>query len=796
MIAGRPKKACRLVALTAVAVLLVALAPASAAAVEPSKWVLSGHAGTGVESEQPGGLSFPETVGAAPNGDFYVGDNVNQRVQEFTPTGAFVLMFGWNVNKTRVAEPAATQAQKNLCTAEEVTKGAVCGSGEAGDGHSAQMIADPQAIAVDPSDGNVYVYDLEYHRVDEFTSTGEFVLMIGGEVNETNDGTLGASESEKNICTAASGATCKAGVLSAKGSKAQGAFNPEAIFKGTLLSVGGPEHLLYIGDEGRLQKLDGSDGSFKGEVELPTSGTHVQALAVNPAGEAFVAESAGPGVHLYNAKGERQTTTIDPAGANITAIALDAYGRLGILEYGHATGLLYKASGDLVSEFAPPSGALGTFHHGLAFDTGEPAEPLSDRLYVPEQGNQEVEIYSPVLFPDVHTCAVGSVSSTSAALCGEINPNGLAAKGSFEYTPPAGGTNSPVLFEGSGTVFETFHWTLTGLEPNQTYTYRAIVQAELEGKPQQLQGAPIEFHTMTPPPEVPGTPVASFVGSSSAVLSASLNPEHAPASYHFEYGACPTLTGCPTVQSTAVESAGQYGLLGVAQEAGGLAAGRTYAYRLVANNEHAETREGKTVTEGGHSESEEAHFTTAPAPVPSAITGSAQTVASTTATIYGSVDPDGQPAVYAFEVGIYNGPQTSFGTVFTASVTGSVPVQESLGLSGLQPGVQYAYRIRISSGYGTATGEPATFTTTGLPAALGNPTPLTQVALPSIAFPVESGSGPVVRKVTKGLGSAQKLARALRACGKTRSSKKRAACRRQAHKKYAGKSKQANNKRG
>src|ERR1700728_3569255 len=79
------------------------------------------------------------------------------------------------------------------------------------------------------------------------------------------------------------------------------------------------------------------------------------------------------------------------------------------------------------------------------------------------------------------TCTAEEVAATSARLCGEINANGLPSRGFFEYGPPAGSRTS-VAFEGGGTTFEPVRWPLTGLEPNETYGYRVLAEAEVAGE--------------------------------------------------------------------------------------------------------------------------------------------------------------------------------------------------------------------------------------------------------------------------------------------------------------------------
>jgi hypothetical protein len=491
-------------------------------------------------------------------------------------------------------------------------------------------------------------------------------------------------------------------------------------------------------------------------------------------------------VHEYTA-GVVQSCVIDPASTSVQALALDAYGRVGLIEsepisqvshgalYSTATGKCgTKVTG---SEFGPLVGHPTS----LAFETSKPSEPLADRMYVPEEGftgpPQEIEAYVPVVFPEAKTCAAEEVMATSAKLCGEIDPNALPTRGFFRYGTEKGKLTeeTPTAFKGQNEVFLPVHWQLAGLVPNQEYWYAMVAETEVEGKKETTAGTEVPFHTTTPPPEVPGEPSASFVGNQSAVLSAPLNPEHATTHYHFEYGPCEKLENCAGINTTEDQESSRYGLIGTAQEARSLIPKTTYSFRLVANNKF----ENKGKPEGGETKGEkEGRFTTAASPVPQAMTGAPNAVGTTTATISGSVNPDGQPATYAFLLGLYNGANTQYGVVTSASAgAGTVPIEETLPLTGLQPGTTYAYQIKIQSGYGEATGAPATFTTTGLPAAIPVPTVLEQLPTPPIAFPKQPKITP--KKHTP----AQELARALKACNK-QPKNKQTTCKHNAHKKH------------
>ena len=226
-------------------------------------------------------------------------------------------------------------------------------------------------------------------------------------------------------------------------------------------------------------------------------------------------------------------------------------------------------------------------------------------------------------------------------------------------------------------------------------------------------------------------------------MSASLNPEHADAHYHFQYEQCNSTGECATPLSTPAEESSEYGTIGTTQEITGLQPQTTYRYWLVANNEHEENHK----TQGGQATGTEGSFTTGSLPVPQAATGFASAVTATSATIAGIVNPDGQPATYSFELGIYAGPGTQYGVVFSGPAGAeATPVGESLAITGLQPGTTYAYRIEIASGYGTQTGAAVLFTTAGLPDVLVSPPSPPLLAVPPIVFPAEAKASTTAKK--------------------------------------------------
>ncbi len=795
----------RVLSVAVIVALLAVLGPAVALAGTPDQFLLASHFGRAVdataganvctvlsgdecvrgsESSEPGGFLFPTSVAVDSAGDVYVDDRANARVQELGPSGSFIAMFGSNVNKTKVAA-GGSAAERDVCTA---ASGDTCQAGEEGNepGQFEQM----QSIAVDPASGGVLTAEDAFGevngefalggRVQEFTATGQFVLEIGSEVNETT---------KANLCTQAeveaTHVKCRKQTVHSPGAnKEHGAFT--SFPEGNVLAIGGPEGLLYVGDEGRVQEFK-TTGEWKAEVSLGplAGGGQATGVAVDPGGELFVADSEVPGVHEFNAAGQLQAQVIEPTSGAVHALAINPNGQLGIVAFDPvaegARGFIYSTTGAKISEFDPPSGPFTGFPSAIAFAPA--AAPSPDELYVVDETAQEIEAYDAVEFATLRTCPAEQITASSAQLCGEVNPNGVLTNAFFEYgTTPALASRTPSAFTGSGSTLETVHATVA-LIPNQTYHFKLAGEAQVKGKPLTIAGPESEFHTPVIAPQILGPPTASFITAHSAVLSASLNPEHTTTRRHFEYGPCPTLSGCASISSTPVQESAQAAEVGAVQEIQGLAAQTIYSYRLVANNEFEEN--GSML--GGAATGAEGAFTTGASPTVSASTGEAGSISATSAVISGTVNPDGQPATYTFELGVYEGASTSYGLVFSASAGAETTlVGESHQLSGLQPGTVYAYRIAIHGGYGQATGATETFTTTGLPSALTAPTPLPQLAIPSIAFPSTEPpiTSPRPRKATR----AELLARAKRAC-KKEAKKRRLRCERNALARYRPKGK-------
>lgn len=798
MVSTRPV----VIAVVAGFAMATSLLPAATAQARPIKLEAAGSIDNG--------FNLPSGVAIAPDGNLYVADTNNRRVQELTPTGEFVLMFGWDVNETKTNE-GAPQVERNVCAAESEDK---CQSGVEGTG--AEQFQIPSAIAVDPVSGEVYVGEAS-KQVSKYTAGGEFIWRLGKKVDQTTG---------DNLCTAASKDVCGAGELSESGEP--GAFWFTEF--GQVLAVGGPDDRLYVGDAGRVQEFN-AEGEWQHELALGAISAEpesmVGAIAVDAAGDIYLtygSRQAYFGVYEFDAS-DAQVNFIELAPHTpgwylfLAGLALDDEGHLVVTTYekneelgssGRESGgrIFDATTGRLESEFESPEPL-----EGPSFElAGSPSEPESRYGYLYGATKDEILLFKPVSSAELVTtgasCQPGASRESNVEiecqLNGEVNPDGVPDTEVWfqwglteplgEVAPLVGGELQPVAIA-TGEEPVPVSATITSARPNEpAVRYRLAGYDESAQPPAApLASEPASFATPFVAPAIVGEPGAQSVGVSTAVLVAELNPENASTSYRFQYapaapcealeaqrGSAVDLGECPEEASTEATQSSAYGEIGATGQLTGLQPASDYRFRLVAVAHSEVSGELETLEARGPV----ATLTTARAPAPSVATGAATAVGVSTAQIAGTVDPDGEPAAYIFELGVDEGGRTQYDIVASgAAGAGSVPIEEMQALTGLQPGTTYAYRIAVKSGYTPegeeVVGETKTFTTGGLPAVLPGPDVLPLLAVPNVSFPQQAHSHPH----GKPQGRSQKLRAALKAC-KRRPKRRRARCERSAKRRF------------
>src|SRR5580765_4984790 len=185
------------------------------------------------------------------------------------------------------------------------------------------------------------------------------------------------------------------------------------------------------------------------------------------------------------------------------------------------------------------------------------------------------------------------------------------------------------------------------------------------------------------------------VGATTATVTGTVNPGGVATTWYVEYGTS-TSYGSQTASTNAGSGTSN---TAVSVSLASLAQGTTYHYRVVA-----------TSTAGTSRGSDGLFTTLAP---PGVVTGSASSVGVSSATLHGTVDPNGQATTWWFEYGT----TTGYGSQTTAKNGGSGnnPSNVSIQITGLQKGQTFHYRLVAQSTGGTTHGGDATFVTSSAP---------------------------------------------------------------------------------
>lgn len=326
---------------------------------------------------EPNGIAVDQD-----NGDVFILDSNNHRVEKFTKEGVFLLAWGWGV------ADGVTEALQTCTTAT------ACFAGSKGSG--AGQIGFAEGVAVDndplsPSYKDVYVVDISNHRVEKFSPAGEFLLMFGGEVNETAH--KNGETADESVCPVKPGDQCKAGT---KG-PADGQF--EFPVEGDYVAVGSTG-TVYVGDRNRVQEFS-SRGIYRSQVKLlpepEGEGNEVggtDGLAVDSRGDLYVIRYGVSGVNVYDPSG-RPLWTLDEQGepewngGPTPAVALDSSGHVFIddnLNERHDIDE-YDSTGVKLASF---DAGMEDGVHGIAFGNG------IGKLYVVNANNNVTPVVARV----------------------------------------------------------------------------------------------------------------------------------------------------------------------------------------------------------------------------------------------------------------------------------------------------------------------------------------------------------------------------------------------------------------
>jgi len=554
----------------------VIAAPASAAtaAAPPPLWKKGQNCGTFIEcgfkaEKAKSGLKLVETtiprgIASDPEtGHLYVADQNNQRIVELTAWGDFVKAWGWGVKDG--------SPELQTCSAESG-----CLQGKSGSGKG--QLNTPQGVAVD-SAGGIYVVDWNNNRVQKFDREGDFLWMVGGDVNKTKV-EAAAPEAQRNRCPVDPGDVCQAGTTGA----GNGQFSPWPV---SSYIAAGPGDTIYVGDKARIEKFD-SSGAYLSQIALPEknekgealpapASAEVGALAVDPL-TGFLYYAYRNGVELNFNEAKHNVFKLDPTTGKVVktlevgipkALATDEQGGVYVFDQraignksapgNHITRVLkFNSAGNFVEVVAqnkPSEIEIGSqaeeneFNESTGLATGSACYSKGFGFYLTnfKQDNSFVRAYGglpdtelcppPEVAPSIDAQYAVSVDTDGAILKALVNPHFWPDTTYYlEYgAAPCslGGCAKqpapPGLALGAGAVEEDVTTTgafLSGLSPDTTYHYRFVAQSGGGGPVIGMGGSEAEVgkettFTTFPDPEAPSTgcPNQGFRGGASAALA-------------------------------------------------------------------------------------------------------------------------------------------------------------------------------------------------------------------------------------------------------------------------------------
>jgi len=292
--------------------------------------------------------------------------------------------------------------------------------------------------------------------------------------------------------------------------------------------------------------------------------------------------------------------------------------------------------------------------------------------------------------PTVVTGAASMVSARDAVIAGSVTSNGSPTQYWFQYgTSTSYGLQTGTRGAGSGANAASVSAHVSNLTPGTTYHFRLVA----ENSTGTTDGADQSFTTPASLAPTVVTGAASSVTATSAAVAGTVTPNGSHTRYAFQYGT----TTSYGLQTGSRDAGSGTSADSVSAPLDRLTGGTTYHFRLVATN-RAGTTDGADQT-----------FTTPASPLPVAVTGAASSVRATSASVAGTVTPNGSRTRYWFQYGT----STSYGSQTwsrsAGSGTAAVPVSASLGR--LTAGMTYHYRLVASSSAGTSDGADQSFTT-------------------------------------------------------------------------------------
>ncbi|MFH0889255.1 MAG: hypothetical protein V1871_08630 [Planctomycetota bacterium] len=300
--------------------------------------------------------------------------------------------------------------------------------------------------------------------------------------------------------------------------------------------------------------------------------------------------------------------------------------------------------------------------------------------------------------PTCTTNAATNVTYNSARLNGTVNPNGYSTTAYFQYgitTSYSYGNTTTSQAIGSGTSNVNVTADITLLSGSTLYNF-SVVGTNSFGT---TYGNNLTFTTAAPPPPTCTTNPATNITSTSTTLNGTVIPNGSSTNAYFQWGTTASYGNTTTSQSIGSGTIN----VNVTADTSGLSASTQYNFRVVATNA------------GGTTNGLNQAFTTSAPPPPTCTTNAATNVTYNSATLNGTVNPNGLNVTSCY---FQYGTTQSYGSqqnVTTLPGSGTNPISVTANVSSLSPTTTYNFRVVGTNSSGTTNGNNLTFTTGNLP---------------------------------------------------------------------------------
>ena len=392
---------------------------------------------------------------------------------------------------------------------------------------------------------------------------------------------------------------------------------------------------------------------------------------------------------------------VDPNG-----LAADYWFEYGTADFNFSTGSVSAGSGDSLVSY---SRTVSGLQAGTSYNFRIVAKNADGIRY----GNTKAFTTSAapsVPVPSVVTGSATNITSSSATINGQVDPNGSAARYWFEYALSTSSSFSSTssASAGSGDSLVSYSRTLNSLSAGTSYKFRIVAQSESGSEIRY--GNTVSFTTSSGssdpvPAGIPSvlTTDATGISQTSATLNGQVDPNGTPSRYWFEFAP----NSSDTFASTSSASAGSGdSLVSYSRTVSGLQPGTVYKFRIVAGPDSGtDYRYGNTKTFTTSSSSGPVDPS---ASAPSVLTGGVANVSSSSVTFNGQVDPNNASAEYWFEYGVSD---FNLSTSRSSVGSGNGLTSVSLSASGLSANTTYNYRLVARNSVDIRYGSTKTFTT-------------------------------------------------------------------------------------